>query len=113
MVKFWKKLKYWQKGGIIGLIVSILPFVFIQFNLEVLKEIVLFLPRNIIVDKLNFNSNYGSGIGGSIADVIIANFLVYPLVGILIGLIIGKIKEKSKDKSPSGDIKPKKPKKSL
>ena len=93
MVKFWKKLKYWQIGGFIGIIVSVLTFFFNYLSINFLSRIFLFLPREILVDKFNFSVHYCDFICGAIADVIIANILLYPLLGFLVGLLIGLIKK--------------------
>jgi len=83
----WKKLPYWLKGGIIGLIVGIV--------------VVLI---NLIKNKFQFCYTLISEIGGfgiiTICDYIwrdyVLPFLIIVLIGIVIGFIVGKIKQSKK-----------------
>ena len=92
----WKKLKYWQIGGIIGLIFgltsiysyNISPFPSIFFvALPYLFLITLFWVLNALPDD-------PLGAEGIVAIAFLLSPIFYTLLGILIGIIIGKIKKK-------------------
>jgi len=103
--KFWKGLKHWQKGGIIGFMIGIL----LMFSLALFGPLLgdrldpnststnfilstifftLGLPYYLVV--LLFSGLYLSD--GSLLYAIILGFFSYSMFGALIGLIIGKIK---------------------
>ena len=110
-MKFWNKLKYWQKGGIIGFLLS-LSFViylwvalvyfqheppnFFKFSLGF-----LILPPSFIVMILT--KLFGGQIEVFTIELMVITALITPmfyfLVGALIGLIIGKYKNQKKVRS--------------
>ena len=94
MKEFWTKLKYWQKGGVIGFVLIILiNIMFFSFEkLDLFLDILLlidFIPR-LIVESV-FDCGLSCLIESSIA-IIILNIIQLTLIGALIGFIVGKIK---------------------
>src|SRR3989338_3090738 len=98
-MKFWKKLKYWQIGALSGIVVSALAFIFTWLGPEILSRLLLYLPRDILVDKLNISLGHGEFITRSINDVIVATSITYPLIGFIVGLALDKFKNQKKVRS--------------
>ena len=103
MIKFWKKLKYWQKGGIIGAI-SYSILVIFAYSCK------MSCP-SIIYDLLHFQAKFEVMIREWYIDftdpvysifefgiIMIPSIIFGLILGALIGLIIGKIKEKFNSK---------------
>ncbi len=107
--KFWSKLKYWQKGAAIGLVLGIISFLIgtaIQYILPNLDPenpafIFVLFPLYLgiiyatrILHPLSYNMSENAFI--NIASIVgsVVGILLYALIGVLIGLIIGKIKKK-------------------
>ena len=98
-MKLWKKLKYWQRGALSGIVVSALAFIFTWLGPEILSRLLLYLPRDILVNKLNISLGHGEFITRVINDVIVATILTYPLIGFVGGLALDKFKNQKKVKS--------------
>ncbi len=95
--KFWGKLEYWQKGGIVGLSMGIVYITYLFGTLlftskEIfapLNDLILFFPReigDIIFECWLCNS--------LLVFIAILSVIQFALIGALIGLIIGKLKKK-------------------
>ncbi len=88
----WQGLKYWQKGGVIGVgvgifLVAISP---VAFSWHETYLGILYLPARFLIDGVlyQFLSKLSSSIAFTLAILIF--LLHYFLIGALIGLIIGK-----------------------
>ncbi len=108
IMEFWKKLKYWQKGGIIGSLVYLTYLILVWGILQSCEGglgcaglIVLVVPLAII--SYPFNSfierfiNILPDFLGILTSWILMLFLTIIqgfLIGALIGLIVGKLKKK-------------------
>ena len=97
----WKNLSYWLRGGIIGLIISII-FIFIVFAIGVISPMLKFPLLNILgpfqslfylVLVMPIEIALLSGMK-NLTIPIIVTILIYFIIDSLIGLIIGKIKSK-------------------
>jgi len=92
--KFWNKLKCWQKGGIVGFIVSLVFVIINTFIVYGGLGLIIFYPINwFLFDFFNlFNlRNCGESCWG--VTILIGNieFIGFiTLIGLLIGLIIQK-----------------------
>ena len=93
---WWQGLKYWQKGGIIGVgvgifLVAISP---VAFSWHETYLGILYLPASFLIEGVlyQFLSKFSSSIASTYAILIF--LLHYLLIGALIGLIIGKVKGK-------------------
>ena len=93
--KFWSRLKHWQKGGLIGLLLGL--FSMIGANANRFMGIFL-IPGYLFIVLLFWIT--GSlpddplGPEGLVAAAFLFTPLIYAVFGALIGLIIGKIKKK-------------------
>lgn len=98
--KFWNKLRYWQRGALIGLLFGLLFHIYIylfkdsayifdifkistwMFHLVPLFLIIFLMPSNLLFE----------------AKINVSNFITiliwYSLIGLIIGLIYGYIKNK-------------------
>ncbi|MBI2650283.1 hypothetical protein HYX04_03140 [Candidatus Woesearchaeota archaeon] len=97
--QFWGKLKYWQKGGVIGLIFGLIVFYFSfsPFYDSPFLIILIALPYlsfATILWILNALPNDPLAPEGIVVIAVYLSPIFYTLLGILIGLIIGKIKKK-------------------
>lgn len=102
----WKKLSYWQKGGLIGgLIYSFVGLATLIMALNCTDEglgclslLAPVYPAYLLLGliDLSFINNFPDLIATTIAglSLILAPFLVGFLAGAAIGLIIGKIKRR-------------------
>lgn len=112
-MKFWKKLSYWQKGGIISLLiypVSYLIFISLRSPCNDLycgfEWLYLIGPANIILlifertPPVKIFEDWLSSIALTRWEplgfwiLILLNLLVYGMIGALIGFVISKIKKK-------------------
>lgn len=95
--KLWRKLKYWQKGGIIGLIFGLIAL-FVMYNyVSTFSNIFIVLPYLFFVTILwilNALPNDPLAPEGIVVIAIFLSTIFYTLLGILMGVIIGKIKKK-------------------
>jgi hypothetical protein len=91
--KFWEKLNYWQKGGVVGAIFGLIillliwklaiePFTLSNEVAKILVGVPTFLALFIPVES------------ELTIYVFVLGIVFYSLIGILIGLIIGKVKRK-------------------
>ena len=88
--EFWGKLKYWQKGAIIGVIFGLAqPFIMFFEGLYVLFGWEYFLFCNVL--KLEPGEPCGWAI---LSEGFIIFPIVYGLFGVLTGFVIDKIKGK-------------------
>ena len=98
----WKKLKYWQKGGIIGFIIGLLMMIilFIPDNstlgkfefIGLIQEYILF-PWIFILILPPFSCYEDCSREYLYANAVLF-IILFALIGALIGLIISKIKKK-------------------
>jgi len=101
--EFWKKLKYWQKGGVIGLVTGFaISFITILMllNIGLIPNFLLYVLQPVL------GVSYGIGfeLQGLCDKICPKQFydflwisiylLIYSLTGTLIGLVIGKVKKK-------------------
>lgn len=103
--QFWKKLKYWQKGGVIGIffyglyiteLLILAPIVGLKtegalYQLVNFFEYTLGLPNLISVEIVNF---FGCHTSPCFLYVLLLNFVTFPIIWIIIWFLIGKIKKK-------------------
>ena len=89
--RFWKKLKYWQKGGIIGLLVGLIPY--LAFDIFPFLAVLAILPM-IVISLLVGPQSDPLAIEGIAAYALIISPIFYLILGFIIGLIIGKLKKK-------------------
>ena len=92
--QIWKKLKYWQIGGIIGLIFGLIVM---NGYMSPFMTIFVALPYLILATLLwilNALPSDPLGPEGLAAIAIILSPLFYTVLGILMGIIVGKIKKK-------------------
>jgi len=101
--KFWIRLKYWQRGSIMGFIVG-----FIVGLITILMLLNILLVPNFLLYILHPIMYISYGIGfelQELCDIVCSKsyydatwistyVLIYSLIGALIGLIIGKVKKK-------------------
>ena len=98
--EFWNKLKYWQKGGIIGLLVGLIPYLaFYLFNVDMFPFLAIPLAIPVILPMIVISLLVGSqsdplAIEGIAAYALIISPIFYLILGFIIGLIIGKLKKK-------------------
>ena len=97
MVNWWKKLRYWQKGAIIGFCVGLVIFSFIFSNSLMNNPFFIFVfniahevPRDIENALTDCSLCLESFISGTFLFL-----LQFVLIGAVVGFIIGKIREKS------------------
>jgi len=98
--EYWSKLKYWQMGGLIGLILGFFIPV-LSLALSLLSEffigifIISSIPIWLILPEIEllFNIPY-RGHTPSLIIILLFEAILYPIVGVIIGYIIGKIKSK-------------------
>ena len=96
--QFWKKLKYWQKGGIDGLIVGIIYVMYLWGTLLLIIHKEIFAPLNDLI--LYFPREIGDIVfecwwcNSLFVFVTILSVIQFALIGAFIGLIIGKLKKK-------------------
>lgn len=94
--QFWNKLRYWQKGGIIGLLVGIIYIIYLFSTTLLIREI--FAPLNDLI--LHFPRVIGDIVfecwfcNSLLVFIAILSITQFALIGALIGLIIGKVKKK-------------------
>ena len=86
--KWWKKLKYWKKGLIIGFLLSFIPYgeLFID-KWYIITDFFMDIPRDLPY-ILNLKCDW------CFIEIMIFNLFQFLLIGLLAGFIIGKIKEK-------------------
>ena len=103
-MEFWKKLKYWQKGGVIGVLLSfVLPIIFlITFEtIYFVSNLILkmyYVPHafsQFILEGLSCNWCLYE----NLFLELLFGTLQFILLGTLIGLIIGKFKNQKKVRS--------------
>lgn len=108
---WWKKLKYWKKGGIIGFLIGLLPLLsgllsseggsgIFLLNFIALPSILIFLVLylvlygvgllNILLNIMEINVEYDYGIP------IVLGWFLAPLVYLILGIIFGKIYQNTK-----------------
>ena len=102
--KFWNKLKYWQKGLIIGFFLPIIVFViglFLPIVLSMSRDSfnrLIFINKiiGLFVSPFCFFNIFASSGHPPICAIPLSYFspLVYAIIGTLIGLIINKINKK-------------------
>ena len=97
MVNWWKKLKYWQKGGVIGILfgflVGLIMFLLLA-NLYRLGFALLILHMFIFCTHTPYSSDQCAFLVGVLGWLIFPIF--YGIVGVIIGFIIGKIKKNNR-----------------
>ena len=96
--KFWNKLKYWQKGGLIGVTFGII-LIFLAFNvhqkefpilIDILFNEIALHPLDLASHIIEFYCCYTSG---CILNAIIVALVMYSLIGIVIGFFYQQIKK--------------------
>lgn len=91
--KFWSKLKYWQKGGLIGFLLGVVYLFFLFPNDYIFGKytygVLFYLGETFCGDEGTFFFGIICELG-----IMFAYFLVYIIIGALIGLIIKKLKKK-------------------
>lgn len=93
--EFWNKLKYWQKGGVIGLIFGI----FIQIFM-----FMFFGSYNNLLNWLHFGALVISSLSSPLNDQtgkiipFLTIILWYGLLGLILGSILNLIKKKVKNR---------------
>ena len=104
----WKSWPYWLRGGLIGVIITVItgflismtsayPLVGILYYLFTIPDLVIALPyrsiaRFFVYDVFGLNIGFYVLIGSYIIGII-PNFII----GAIIGLIMGKIKNKKQE----------------
>ncbi len=91
MKNWWKGLRFWQKGAIIGILVGIIINIglFIH-NISEINQLVLFLPREI-TNKIFGCLLCPNGIMHIYISIFIQNIIQFIFIGLIIGIIIDKI----------------------
>ena len=98
VTEFWKKLKYWQKGGLIGLTSGVI-LIFLAFNvrqkefpilIDILFNEIALHPLDLASHTIKF---YGCYTSGCILNAIIVALVMYSLVGIIMGFFYQQIKK--------------------
>ncbi len=100
-MKFWKKLKYWQRGIIIGLIVGLLKLPFFMVFGEYIPPIgytIFQIPDQQICNMLHFSDGEPCGFFVFFYGWIY-NPPFYAIIGAIGGLFIGIIKNHQKVRS--------------
>lgn len=105
--EFWRKLKYWQKGIIVGYIFGLISMTMTLYLHLIIPNIpdsiykysfFLFFFADDIIRRilflLNFNLDKATYIKVVMYFGSVVGIIFYILIGALIGLIIGKIKKK-------------------
>ena len=109
--KFWEKLKYWQKGAIVGIIFGLISWLIGSLTQLILPSVDLENPSSVLIysfallflglyitGRILFPLNYNMDENDFINLVFYAGSFIgiifYTLIGALIGLIIGKLKKK-------------------
>lgn len=116
--KFWRKLKYWQKGALVGVIYSLILIVIgivLLFQTYIKYGEILFVdfigalgivsfPSAYITEplllepltKICCDGNYGRLFGYNFVTLSYVAFVIIlnSLMGFVIGIIVGKIKKK-------------------
>ena len=102
-LKFWfKGLKYWQKGSVMGFGTGILYFVialslaeidaYYKINLDFIAVFILFTIGLGLILTATIYQLFPNSSDVSIILVWLSSLMVYTVIGALIGLIIGKVK---------------------
>ena len=90
-MKFWKKLKYWQIGAIIGFVLGFFPFLGLIFDkIWYIYYFVTTMPRylgNLLIDCWLCNE--------LLFTIVALNVIQFALIGAGIGFILRKLKERS------------------
>src|SRR3989338_11060699 len=100
MPNWWKKLKYWQKGGIIGFCVGLIIFSFIFSNSLMNNQFFIFI-FNIAHEVPRDIENALTDCSLCPESFIVGTFLFllqFLLLGAVVGFIIGKIMKKDNSK---------------
>lgn len=96
--KVWGKLKYWQKGAVIGLIVGLL-LISLALNIrkkefpiliDILFNDIALHPLDLATHIVNF---YGCYTSGCILNAIIVALIIYSFIGITLGYSYEQIKK--------------------
>jgi len=109
-MEFWKKLKYWQKGGIIGAILYSVSFQIIWMFLDYMPKqgvyqiTIPFVPLLIGILILCGESHFSGILPSFLCDskiaeagvMIFVSLIMGFLFGTVIGLTIGKFKNQKK-----------------
>ena len=97
-MKFWKRLKYWQKGIIISVLVEIIVLIiftafgfFGVYFFYNIFQLLLYLPREISYQIIGCLL-CPDGIVRPLSLMLVLTTIEFILAGSLIGFIIGKIK---------------------
>ncbi|MBI2102173.1 hypothetical protein HYT53_06195 [Candidatus Woesearchaeota archaeon] len=97
-MKFWKKLKYWQKGGVIGLIIGLVKIPFFVLMGESMPSIFVYyaglIPDQMLCNFLNLGSGESCGWFALIYGFIY-NPIFFGMIGMILGLCYSLIKKKS------------------
>lgn len=92
--QFWKNLKYWQKGGIIGLVIGLLLST--ELGAEIIGGVFWILSYTLVCGLIYLTSE---NLFGKCANIILkldVMFLplLFGIIGTLIGFIIEKLKKR-------------------
>ena len=94
-MKFWRKLKYWQIGAILGFIFGFLPLLGLLYNkFYHLNYVITNIPR-YLSDKM-FDCWFCDELLYTIAFLTLVQFTI---IGALIGFVVGKLKKTSPSNS--------------
>ena len=99
--QFLKKLKYWQKGGLISFFIGLLLILLMyiagyvhSYTIIDFLILLMYIPTRIYVKFFPCTFEGGDCLFYGIEEVIFYSPLYLAILGILIGLIIGIIKKK-------------------
>ncbi len=103
----WKKLPYWLKGGLIGIIISIILilvnyiFILLEANLPdyITTPLFLLVQFVLLTNPLTylfwgFGGFYGSNVWFNFTKILFLSSISFFIIGALIGFIISKFKSK-------------------
>lgn len=97
-MEFWKKLKYWQKGAIVGAVVGIFPIVSFLFDNHTISEIsdfIFYYPRQVL-DVIVGCGLCGDHLLLEVIFLFLISAIQWGIIGAIIGLIIEKFKNQKK-----------------
>lgn len=100
-MEFWKKLKYWQKGAIVGAVVGLFPIVRFLFDHHIIIEIadfVVYYPRQVL-DGIVKCGLCGNNVLLEVIFLFLISAVQWAIIGGIIGFIIEKFKNHKKVKS--------------